>query len=95
MRAAKKKAEEEAIRKAAEEVAKRGDSGKLAGATLEGINVAAAAEAGLNSEKIGNTGMLKSNSADNSANGIIGGTMINGMMINGFVKKDIDSIGKE
>ena len=63
--------------------------------TLEGINVAAAAEAGLNSEKIGNTGMLKSNSADNSANGIIGGTMINGMMINGFVKKDIDSIGKE
>jgi HPt (histidine-containing phosphotransfer) domain-containing protein len=39
--------------------------------------------------------MLKSNSADNSANGIIGGTMINGMMINGFVKKDIDSIGKE
>ncbi|MBR0515855.1 MAG: response regulator, partial [Eubacterium sp.] len=144
MRAAKKKADEEAIRKAAEEAAKSGDSGKLAGAgnsgnsgtfagagnsgnsgslagtgngtdaervgstgtlsgssrfgntgTLEGINVAAAAEAGLNSEKIGNTGMLKSNSADNSANGIIGGTMINGMMINGFVKKDIDSIGKE
>ena len=79
-----------------------GNSGSLARAgkngnsgTLEGINVAAAAEAGLNSEKIGNTGMLKSNSADNSANGIIGGTMINGMMINGFVKKDIDSIGKE